>query len=70
MYYYITNRDDVWEIPEAEYNAFLAEVRAYVEQITNGEITIDDVPAEWREEVQHMLAISGNELITMLERVV
>ena len=43
------------EITEAEYNALLAEIRekaALVEQLYNGEITIDDVPTEWREEIQ------------------
>lgn len=43
------------EITEAEYNALLAEIRekaALVEQLYNGEITIDDVPIEWQEEIQ------------------
>lgn len=43
------------EITEAEYNALLAEIRekaALVEQLYNGEITIDAVPAEWQEEIQ------------------
>ena len=43
------------EITEAEYNALLAEIRekaALVEQLYNGEITIDDVPADWQEEIQ------------------
>ena len=43
------------EITEAEYNAILAEIRekaALVEQLYNGEITIDDVPTEWQEEIQ------------------
>ena len=43
------------EITESEYNALLAEIRekaALVEQLYNGEITIDDVPTEWREEIQ------------------
>ena len=43
------------EITEAEYNALLAEIRekaALVEQLYNGEITIDDVPTEWQEEIQ------------------
>ena len=43
------------EITEAEYNALLAEIRekaALVEQLYNGEITIDDVPVDWREEIQ------------------
>ena len=43
------------EITEAEYNALLVEIRekaALVEQLYNGEITIDDVPTEWQEEIQ------------------
>ena len=43
------------EITEAEYKALLAEIRekaALVEQLYNGEITIDDVPTEWQEEIQ------------------
>ena len=43
------------EITEAEYNALLAEIRekaALVEQLYNGEITIDDVPEAWQEEIQ------------------
>ena len=43
------------EITEAEYNALLAENRekaAFVNKLYSGEITIDEVPAEWREEIQ------------------
>lgn len=43
------------EITEAEYNALLAEIRekaACVGKLYAGEITIDDVPESWREEVQ------------------
>ena len=43
------------EITESEYNALLAEIRekaALVEQLYNGEITIDDVPTDWQEEIQ------------------
>ena len=43
------------EITESEYNALLTEIRekaALVEQLYNGEITIDDVPEAWREEIQ------------------
>lgn len=43
------------EITEAEYNALLAEIRekaALVNQLYNGEITIDAVPTEWQEEIQ------------------
>ena len=43
------------EITEAEYNALLVEIRekaALVDKLYNGEITIDDVPTEWQEEIQ------------------
>lgn len=43
------------EITEAEYSALLAEIQekaAYTERLYAGEITIDDVPLAWREEVQ------------------
>ena len=43
------------EITEAEYNALLSEIRekaALVDRLYSGEITIDDVPADWQEEVQ------------------
>lgn len=44
------------EITEAEYNRLLTEIRtkaSFVEQLYNGEITIDSIPAEWQEEIQH-----------------
>lgn len=43
------------EITEAEYNALLAEIRAkaqFVDDVYNGVKTLDDVPAEWRDEIQ------------------
>lgn len=43
------------EITEAEYNALLAEIREkadLVDKLYSGEITIDEVPVEWREEIQ------------------
>ena len=43
------------EITEAEYNRILSEIRekaALVDKMYSGEITIDDVPADWREEIQ------------------
>ena len=43
------------EITEAEYNALLTEIRekaALVNRLYSGEITIDDVPTEWQEEIQ------------------
>lgn len=43
------------EITEEEYNAILSEIHEkadLVNKLYNGEITIDDVPADWQEEVQ------------------
>ena len=43
------------EITEAEYNALLSEIRekaAFVNKLYSGEITIDDVPTDWQEEIQ------------------
>lgn len=43
------------KITEAEYNALLTEIREkaiFVNQLYNGEITIDSIPAEWQEEIQ------------------
>lgn len=43
------------EITEAEYNALLSEIRekaALVDKLYSGEITIDEVPAGWQEEIQ------------------
>ena len=43
------------EITEEEYNRLLTEIRtkaALVDQLYTGEISADDVPAEWREEIQ------------------
>ena len=42
------------EITESEYNTLLSEIRekaALVDKIYSGEITIDEVPATWQEEV-------------------
>ena len=44
------------EVTEQEYNNLLTEVRAktaYVSKLDTGEITIEDVPAEWQAEVRH-----------------
>ena len=44
------------EITESEYNALLSEIRekaALVDKLYSGEITIDEVPADWQEEIQH-----------------
>ena len=43
------------EITEAEYNRLLAEIRekaALVDKLYSGEITIDDVPTDWQDEIQ------------------
>ena len=43
------------EITEAEYNALLSEIRekaAFVNKLYGGEITIDEVPEDWQEEIQ------------------
>lgn len=73
------------EITEAEYNALLAEIREkadYVNRLYNGEITIEDVPTDWQEEIQRRVderiaaegaaeeqEISGDEFMTMIEEV-
>lgn len=51
------------EITEAEYNALLSEIRekaALVDKLYSGEITLDEVPADWQEEIQRRV----NERIT------
>lgn len=43
------------EITEAEYNALLSEIREKVDLVNrlySGEITIDEVPEYWQEEIQ------------------
>lgn len=43
------------EITEAEYNTLLSEIREKADlanKLYNGEITIDAVPVDWREEIQ------------------
>ena len=43
------------EITEAEYNALLSEIHEkadLVDKLYSGEITIDEVPADWQEEIQ------------------
>ena len=73
------------EITEAEYNALLAEIRekaALVDKLYSGEITIADVPTDWREEIQRRVderitaegdaaeqPISGDEFLAMMEEV-
>ena len=73
------------EITEAEYNALLAEIRekaALVDKLYSGEITIDDVPTDWQEEIQRRVneritaegeaaeqPVSGDEFLSMMEGV-
>lgn len=73
------------EITEAEYNALLSEIRekaALVGKLYSGEITLDDVPTEWQEEIQRRVderiaaegaaeeqEISGDEFLSMIEEV-
>ena len=43
------------EITEEEYNALLSEIRekaTLVDKLYSGEITIDEVPSDWQEEIQ------------------
>lgn len=43
------------EITEEEYNTLLSMIRekaALVDKLYSGEITIDEVPADWQEEIQ------------------
>lgn len=42
------------EITEAEYNRLLSEIRekaALVNKLYNGEITLDNIPTDWQEEI-------------------
>lgn len=71
------------EITEAEYNALLAEIRTkaqLVDRLYLNEITADDVPAEWRDEIVRRVnerrateaemqddEISPDELMSMME---
>ena len=73
------------EITEAEYNTLLAEIREkanLVNQLYSGKITIDDVQADWKEEIQRRVDerisaegeaaeqdISGDEFLSMMEGV-
>lgn len=73
------------EITEAEYNRLLAEIRekaALVAKLYSGEITIEDVPTDWQEEIQRRVderiaaegeaeeqEISGDEFLSMIEEV-
>lgn len=73
------------EITKEEYNTLLFEIRtkaALVNKLYSGEITLDEVPADWQEEIQRRVDeriaadgeeseqdISGDELMSMMEAV-
>lgn len=73
------------EITEAEYNRLLSEIlekAALVDKLYSGEITIDDVPTDWQEEIKRRVnkriaaegeaaeqPVSGDEFLSMLEGV-
>lgn len=73
------------EITEAEYNALLSEIREkadLVDKLYSGEITIEDVPEAWRQEIQRRVndritaegeaaeqPVSDDEFLSMLEGV-
>lgn len=73
------------EITEAEYNALLSEIRekaAMVDKLYSGEINLDEVPADWQEEIQRRVderiaaegeaaeqPVSGDEFLSMMEGV-
>lgn len=73
------------EITEAEYNALLSEIReksALADKLYSGEISIDEVPADWQEEIQRRVneriaaegeaaeqPVSGDEFLSMMEGV-
>ena len=73
------------EITEEEYNRLLSEIREkadLVDKLYSGEIALDEVPADWKEEIQRRLderiaeegeaaeqPVSGDEFLSMLEGV-
>ena len=73
------------EITESEYTSLLSEIRekaALVDKLYSGEIILDEVPTDWKEEIQRRVderiaaegeaaaqPISGDEFLTMLEEV-
>lgn len=73
------------EITEAEYNALLTQIRekaVLVDQLYNGDITIDAVPTDWQDEIQRRVderreqeaaageeQVSGDDLLAMMEGV-
>lgn len=83
-YYKITPDGDV-EITKEEYDAINAELREksnFVRQLCDGEITLDDVPEDWRDEIQSRAEarklreearekeeITDDELVDMMEAI-
>lgn len=73
------------EITEDEYNRLLSEIRekaSIVNQLYNGDITIAEVPEDWRAEIQRRVEeriaavaaaeeqeISGDEFLSMVQEV-
>ena len=73
------------EITEEEYNRLLSEIREkadLVDKLYSGEIALDEVPADWKEEIQRRVderiaeegeaaeqPVSGDEFLSMLEGV-
>lgn len=73
------------EITEAEYNTLLSEIREkadLADKLYSGEITLDEVPADWQEEIRRRVneritadgeaaehPISGDEFLSMMEGV-
>ena len=73
------------EITEEEYNRLLSEIREkadLVDKLYSGEITLDEVPADWQEDIQRRVneritaegeaaeqPVSGDEFLSMLEGV-
>ena len=73
------------EITESEYNVLLAEIRTkadLVDKLYSGEITLSEVPAEWRDEIERRVneriategeadeqEISADEFYSMIEEV-
>ena len=73
------------EITESEYNTLLSEIRekaALVDKLYSGEITLEEVPVDWKEEIQRRVneriaaegeaaeqPVSGDEFLSMLEGV-
>ena len=58
MKYYIENTEyskEEYEIKKAEVQAHVALIDSYVQKITDSVITLNDVPAEYYDEVYHII---------------